>query len=425
MSDGPQVTVTSVATDPNEPAKRGRMCVLVAHSEDETVSGSLIELPRVLEIGRRGGEDLGLAIDDREMSRQHTKLIHNSRSGAVEVHDAGSKNGTFVDGVRAKFADVKEGSVIRTGNTVMVLDRFLGNQCIGQARLDEAVSQCTGSDLPVLLLGETGTGKDVTAQRIHQLSGVKGAYVPVNCTTIPESLMEASFFGHRRGAFTGATEDAAGLFEHARRGTLFLDEVGDLDVALQPKLLRALETGEFRRVGEATLRRSIVRPIAATNCDLASAVREGTFRADLYARLAGFVIEVPPLRRRKPQIPSLVATFLKDEGAPGAAANAEFWEYLLCYSWPMNVRELRTWVRRALAVRKGDGPMARKHLPEKQRPPSQTSVVSETPTLSQMQDFLTLHKGNVSAVATAMGKDRKSVYRWLQRYDLDPTNFRS
>jgi len=218
--------------------------------------------------------------------------------------------------------------------------------------------QVAHTDTTVLLLGETGTGKELVAKAIHARSGRRSrALVSVNCAALPPTLIESELFGHEKGAFTGATARKIGRFELADGGTLFLDEVGELPLALQAKLLRALEEGEFERVGSSTTYRTDVRIIAATNRDLAAAVRVGTFRSDLYYRLRVFPIELPSLRARKEDIPLLVWYFLgqlggtlgkKIERVPGPTM-----ERLVKYGWPGNIRELRNVLERAVILSPG------------------------------------------------------------------------
>jgi DNA-binding NtrC family response regulator len=206
------------------------------------------------------------------------------------------------------------------------------------------------SDVSIVIEGETGTGKEVLAEAIHEASSRKDKpYVVLDCTTIPPNLAESELFGHERGAFTGAAAQRRGVFELAHGGTLLIDEVGDLDVGLQPKLLRALERGEIRRVGGTQPLRVDVRVIAATRRDLDRAVQDGTFRDDLFHRLAVGRIALPPLRKRHGDI-ALLARHFWAELAPGTALPAHLLERWEAYDWPGNIRELRNAVARQLAT---------------------------------------------------------------------------
>jgi transcriptional regulator with PAS, ATPase and Fis domain len=209
--------------------------------------------------------------------------------------------------------------------------------------------------MPILLTGETGTGKEVFAQLIHDHSKAKrGRFVPFNCAQIPRDLVESQLFGHRRGAFTGASETFAGIIRDADNGTIFLDEIGELDLAIQPKLLRWLERNEVHPVGELRPVPVSARLVAATNCDLVAMVAQGRFRSDLYYRLGGMTIALPPLRERKDEIPALAEVFLtqalRQTGRKGIRLGDDFVAALLLYQWPGNLRELSNEIRRVVAM---------------------------------------------------------------------------
>lgn len=289
------------------------------------------------------------------------------------------------------------------------------------------------SPLPALITGETGSGKEVVARAIHALSG-RGPFVAVNCAALPEQLLESELFGHERGAFTGADREKAGLFEAAHGGVLFLDEVGEMPRPLQPKLLRALEEGEVRRVGSSKPRSVDVRIVAATNRDLEEAVASGDFREDLYWRLDVVSLAVPPLRDRPADIPLLAEHFLEQarrrggEGlaeriAPGAMA------LMTAYPWPGNVRELRNAVESAATL--CDGPAVEaSDLPARVRDAATATglvqgAASEGLPLREVERryiMEVLHRtgGNRSRAAEILGLDRKTLYRKLQEYGSDP-----
>jgi DNA-binding NtrC family response regulator len=211
------------------------------------------------------------------------------------------------------------------------------------------------SDLPVLITGETGTGKEVIARLIHANSKwARGPFVPYNAAAVPKELVESQMFGHRRGAFTGAQESAPGIIRSAANGTLFLDEIGDLDAAVQPKLLRFLESGEIHALGDPRPTHTRVRVVAATNAQLESLVSQGRFRSDLFYRLRVAAIALPPLRERKDEIPALAATFVrkacKEAGRRNLSVGADFIAALLLHEWPGNIRQLANEVRRAVTL---------------------------------------------------------------------------
>jgi Response regulator containing CheY-like receiver, AAA-type ATPase, and DNA-binding domains len=237
-------------------------------------------------------------------------------------------------------------------------DSMIGKSKVLQAAIDlgKKVAQ---TDTTVLLLGETGTGKEVFAQAIHQASNRKAKpFVALNCATFSKDLLESELFGHREGAFTGATKDKKGLFEEANTGTLFLDEVGELPIELQAKLLRVLETGEFLRVGETKPVRSDVRIIAATNRDLEKETESGNFRNDLYYRLSVFIISLPALRERIEDIGPLAEFFAELSAErmnkPCPALTVQYIEALKRHRWKGNIRELKNVIERSVILAEGD-----------------------------------------------------------------------
>ena len=242
------------------------------------------------------------------------------------------------------------------------LDPALRGDIVGESKVLRAVlvraEQVAPTDATVLILGETGVGKELIAKAIHEKSGRRGArFVKVNCAALPATLIESELFGHEKGAFTGATARKLGRFELGDGGTIFLDEIGELAVDLQAKLLRVLQDGEMERLGSQVTRKVNVRVIAATNRDLKAEVREGKFRADLYYRLAVFPIDVPPLRHRKEDIPLLVWYFIAQlrvtMGKTIERIPAPLMERLVAYDWPGNIRELRNVIERAVILSRG------------------------------------------------------------------------
>ncbi|HYY05583.1 MAG TPA: sigma 54-interacting transcriptional regulator [Candidatus Limnocylindria bacterium] len=228
-------------------------------------------------------------------------------------------------------------------------------------RVLQQVEMVAPTDSTVLVLGETGTGKELVARAIHERSHrARRPLIKVNCGAIPRDMFESEFFGHVRGAFTGALRDRPGRFQLADGGTVFLDEVGDLPVELQPKLLRVLQEGQYERVGDDVTRTVDVRVIAATNRDLKAEVRAGRFREDLYYRLGVFLIELPPLRERKGDIPLLASHFVslaaRKLGVPEPRISMEEWEQLKRYDWPGNVRELQNVIERTVILSRGGRP---------------------------------------------------------------------
>jgi two-component system response regulator PilR (NtrC family)/two-component system response regulator HydG len=275
------------------------------------------------------------------------------------------------------------------------------------------------SQRAALICGESGTGKELVARAIHATSG-RGAFVAVNCSAFPENLLESELFGHEKGAFTGASRDKPGLFETAHRGTLFLDEVTEMPAPLQPKLLRALESGEIRRVGATNTRMVDVRVIAASNQDLEEAVAKGRFREDLFWRLNVVQIPVPPLRERVADIPLLVEHFLDGRViAPDALA------VLAAYPWPGNVRELRNAIERAMTLSASEAIQVA-DLPPRIREEGRAAALVAAASRKQVPlrvlerdyilEVLRQVGGNKSRAAEILGLDRKTLYRKLDEY---------
>jgi len=281
----------------------------------------------------------------------------------------------------------------------------------------------------VLLSGETGTGKELFARAVHEFSPRReGPFVPVNCAALPEHVMESELFGHRRGSFTGAIADRRGLFEEARGGTVFLDEVSSISPAIQVKLLRVLQDRQVKRVGANALEEIDFRLVAATNADLQQLVAEGAFRADLYYRLSVVLITIPPLRDRRTDIPLLVRHFADRCAAERKLAPPPIPESLLDSlmrrPWPGNVRELEHWVERTLVT----SPDGRFESAEPGRPPSNRPVLDAAVSGEWNLEMLErryiesmLHQcdDNRTAAARALGIDRRTLHRKLKRFRLD------
>ena len=295
------------------------------------------------------------------------------------------------------------------------------------------VDRVTDLALPVLVVGESGTGKELIARAIHFNGPRRRArIVGENCAAVPETLMESEFFGYARGAFTGAVKDHPGLFEQADKGTLFLDEVGETSPEMQKKLLRVLEEGEVRRVGGKTAIPVDVRIVSATNRDLTGMLKSGAFREDLYYRLAGVVIELPPLRDRREDIEPLMLHFLA-EANPGTAVAARIEpatvDLLSAYDWPGNVRELRNEVRRLMALSEGGGAIRPEHLSSRitayRTPDLEKSPVRELRPLVEdlerrvLRATLLRHGWNKSRAAEELGLSRLGLRKKLERYGMD------
>jgi transcriptional regulator with GAF, ATPase, and Fis domain len=389
-------------------------------------------------VGTQAACDLRLT--DPTVSRSHFSI--EARPEGFRLRDLGSTNGTEVSGLRVVEAFIRPGVEIEAGQTRLRFqaidapleiplhpgDRFgpLLGRSTAMRQVFAFLERAARTESTLLILGETGTGKDLAAEAIHQ--GSKRAaqpFVVLDCSALPEALIESELFGHEKGAFTGATERRIGVFESAHRGTLFLDEIGELPLELQPKLLRVLERGTVRPVGSNTTRQVDVRVIAATNRDLRAEVNRGNFREDLFFRLSVITVRMPPLRDRPEDVPLLAETFLS-QVAPGAVLPAGFKDQLATHRWPGNVRELRNAVERAATLGQawafsdahpapaGEDLAVDPTVPFKQ---AKQRLVErfERPYLEQL---LKMTGGNVSAAARQAQIDRVHLIKLLRRYSL-------
>jgi DNA-binding NtrC family response regulator len=305
-------------------------------------------------------------LSDPTVSRRHASLDFGEH-GSLRIADLGSTNGTFIDNVSINDANLAPRQVVRVGATSFSIERQMSTpseeppfrerfgRLVGQSkemrRLYPLFDRIAASRIPVIIEGETGTGKEALSESIHEAGPrASGPFVVFDCTAVPGSLMEGELFGHERGAFTGAVAGRRGIFEQADGGTLLIDEIGDLELTLQPKLLRAIERSEIRRIGGTQAIRVDVRILAATRRDLDREVQEGRFRDDLLHRLAVGRVELPPLRRRTGDIEVLARRHWQELGGDPAALTDELVRRWQAMSWPGNVRQLRNAVARQLAL---------------------------------------------------------------------------
>jgi DNA-binding NtrC family response regulator len=417
------------------------------------------------------GTDCQVSLDDPHVSHHHAEL--SLAPGGVMLRDLGSSNGTRVANIAIKEVVLSSGAQILVGTTRLrfelggeggnparlmrepVRDEELGElpprfgAAVGTAtvmrRLFALLGRIAPTDLTITLIGETGTGKDVLAHAIHDASPRREApFAVFDCAAVPPSLIESELFGHEKGAFTGATSARAGVFERAHGGTLFIDEIGELPLDLQPKLLRALEQRQVQRLGGGNALPFDARIIAATNRDLSAAVEAGRFRQDLFFRLSTAVLQVPPLRDRLDDLPELVAHFLKMTGRTLSVTPAAL-ALLRAHPWPGNVRELKNAIASAAALatgteldvkdlvflRAGAGlPPLREAAIMGDRtgdkPGPQNTPASRVPGGSlqaqerlAIQRALTEHGGNRTHAARALGIATSTLYTKLKKYGLD------
>ncbi len=436
------------------------------------ISGA--EAGREVEIGKprvTGGRSIinDLVLSDKAISGSHFEIL--ARDDGYRLRDLDSTNGTFIGEVRVREVWLKPGQEFRVGHTAL---RFVPTQDIVEIPLSkrDTFESVTGasvkmreifatlekvapSELTVMVTGETGTGKEMIARGIHQASPRKQKpFVVLDCGAIPKDLIESTLFGHEKGSFTGAVDQHQGCFEQAQGGTIFLDEIGELDINLQPKLLRVLENRELKRVGGDRVIKIDVRVVAATNRDLRAMVNNGTFREDLYFRLSVIHVELPPLRERKEDIPALADVFLREIAGRRALSMSfasDALSSLQGHSWPGNVRELKNVVERAASLTEA-ATVTRADLMFNREPggvrmpaPAAQSAAPNAPSLSDLpppqivagldfkeakqrvvdafelaylKQLLERHDGNITRSAQEAGLTRYHLRELLKRHGL-------
>lgn len=378
-----------------------------------------------------------LRIEDPFVSPRHAELRLEPGGFGYTVRDLSSQNGVFLNGVRVTSAPLPSAGTLRLGRSSLVWAEgeepaaLEHGWVMADPKMNEVMASVRRAALsrsPVLLLGETGTGKDVLARVLHQLgSGARAPYVPVNCALTGGPLAESELFGHNRGAFTGAEAPRLGALRSAHGGTLFLDEVADMPAGAQVKLLRALEGGEVKPLGADRAERSEFRLVSATSRDLDSRIAEGTFRSDLFFRIAGLVVRVPPLRERPRDITAIARKVALDRGLDLDEAAGD---RLLAYAWPGNVRELRSCVERAgaLALSAGIPRILPEHLQGLDRSLSrqQLEAAAMSPrTLAQaerecLEAALVRNGWSRGCAARELGISRSGLYEKMHRHGLMP-----
>jgi transcriptional regulator with GAF, ATPase, and Fis domain len=413
-----------------------------------------------------GGRSLinDLVLQDKAVSGAHFEVV--SRDDGYRFRDLDSTNGSFIGELRIKEVFLRPGTVFRVGHTQLRFepmhevveialssndrfDRVVGSS-IRMREIFASLERVAPSELTCLVCGDTGTGKELIARGIHNASPRKPRpFIVLDCGAIPKDLIESTLFGHEKGAFTGAVGQHLGCFEQADKGTIFLDEIGELDINLQPKLLRVLENREIKRVGGDRTIKVDVRVIAATNRDLRQMVNAGTFREDLYFRLSVITVELPPLRERREDIPQLVHHFMRDVSerrGQTLSIAVDAMAALVAHSWPGNVRELRNIVERAgslcegSTVTRADLVFGRDTLA---RAPSkgtaslaaggEEGAFELTPGLefkeakqrvvdaferAYLEDLLKRHTGNITRAAQEAGLTRYHLRELLKRHNL-------
>jgi transcriptional regulator with GAF, ATPase, and Fis domain len=397
-------------------------------------------------IGKSADNDL--VLNEDTVSRKHCEL--EVAEGGVRVRDLGSTNGTRVEGSKVQEAIVPAGSVLKVGEVEIAIrpptqkvellpsESPVFGPAIGKSLAMRTIfgvlERIAPTEATVLLECETGTGKDVLARAIFEKSSrANGPFVVVDCGAVSYSLIESELFGHERGAFTGAVSQRQGAFELADGGTVFLDEIGELPLDVQPKLLRVLEAREFRRVGGNKPMKTDVRVIAATKRNLLREVQAGKFREDLYFRLAVVPVTVPPLRARREDIPALVDHIVASVGAGGPPLTipSDTMQALSAHDWPGNVRELRNVLERAIFMTRATGKTEIGNVLLGAGPTQDDAVFSFDATKSYRETrskfdaefetryvkwILARHGGNVSAAAREARMDRKHLFDMAKKH---------
>jgi len=389
-----------------------------------------------------------IVLTDPTVSRYHMEI--QVRAEGIRITDLDSTNGTYLGDTRLGSVMVRGRARLLVGGDTRVeiapADEHVAVEPFSTSYFGRAfgsskamtdvfglLSQVAPTDTTVLIQGETGTGKELLAEGVHALSLRKdGPFVVVDCGAIPRDLMGSELFGHAKGSFTGATYAKRGLADEANNGTLFLDEIGELPLDLQPQLLRILEKREVRPIGETRPHKVNLRIIAATNKDLKTLVKNGQFREDLFFRLAVVNVAVPPLRRRKDEIPELVRIFMREMGRDDFAIPEAIMQQLMEHDFPGNVRELRNVVERGLSL-------ATTEISPDTDPELEAENLAEGRVPSEMMDMpfkeakgmlvdafereyltqlLSRHRGNISRAAQEAGIDRNYIHRLVKKYNI-------
>jgi DNA-binding NtrC family response regulator len=418
--------------------RRGKLVVLSGPDKGKTL---VVDQPE-LTIGSK--QDSDLVLSDPTVSRLHAVLIESA--GGYLIRDMDSTNGTYLDGVLVREAFLDFGRTVSLGETQMKFVPFeqrievfpssenvfgeVYGQSLEMRNIFGVLERVSSTDVTIVLTGETGTGKELLARAIHGRSlRARGPFVVFDCGSVAENLIESELFGHEKGAFTGATSSRQGVFETAQGGTLFLDEIGELGLDLQPKLLRVLETREVKRVGGTMTGRIDFRLIAATHRDLATEVKAGRFREDLFYRISVLRLRIPPLRERKEDIPLVAHQLLRNlssEYKIGVVPEAarETLEILISYDWPGNIRELRNVLSRTIAMG-GQKVICPRDL--LLSPDSEVTTMRMDSLIGKsLQEIesaaivqtLNAHDGNKTQTARALGIAYSTLYEKMKKYGI-------
>ena len=443
---------TSTLREPKRDARADRLLpvlILVGGAGRKShAARPLIPIAKELTIGR-GREapqvdPARLSLADPLLSRAHVRIVRKSAAD-IQVEDAASLNGSYIDGRRlTEPARLSDGSILFFGGHAAVfrlarqtdLDALdheavapfgpVATRSPALASMLNVLRRLAPTDAEILLLGETGVGKEVYARAIHRASGRKGRFVAINCAAVPTELAESELFGYARGAHSTATEPKPGMVEAADGGTLFLDEIGEMAARLQSKLLRFLQEREVARVGATTSRHIDIKVVAATSSATGGAGT--TLRGDFLARLGAEPVYIPPLRERIEDVGALLPHFA---GTKSVSLETDAFRALCLYEWPRNVRELQKVIARAVAL-SDDGTIRLEHLPAAIRAALNRGAPiavrrrgpREPPSRDDLEALLVQHRGNVTAVARALDRHWNVVWRWLVKHKLGAAKYR-
>lgn len=444
----PSATATSTAAEEPDSVDSGSemdWSLSVVHHREEDFIGVRKPLPAgtALRLGRDASCLGDGCLSSSRISRHHAELV--AHADHVRLEDKGSRNGTYVNGERVNDdRDLVGGEIIGIGPVLLLVHRaphrfdmpkstLLVGRSHALARVLRQIELFAPGTGPVLLRGETGTGKELAAREIHEKSGRGGAFKPVNCGGLTGEVLHSELFGHVRGAFTGALRDRPGLFASADRGTAFLDELGDAPANVQVSLLRFLDDHRVMPLGGDSARMVDTRVVAASNVDFEALIASGRFREDLYARVSGCTIRLPPLRERVEDIPLLVRHFVRTFAGKDRPVQPEFMLAMLLYRWPRNIRELAAVIRRAVLEAPAEDPIRASPelmaaLPRGVRaavdaaPPE--AEACPRPDAAGLRALLEKHRGNVAFTAASLRVSRNTVYRWLKELELSLDDYR-
>ena len=456
MVDRAEQTLTAVQSPLSPGEQKDRAVLLVVGSAERPALPARTRLQIVgdeLYVGRRAEGlpvDANAAVlDDGLVSGRHARLTRGA--GGYDLEDLGSKNGTWVDNLRTEGkVRLRDGALIFFGNHIAVFRMVshieleaikaelvapLGPVATASPALAVAcdrLRRLAASEGELLIVGETGVGKEVYARAVHLASGRKGHFMAINCAAIPRDLVESELFGYRQGAHSTAHQAKAGLIEEAEGGTLFLDEIGEMTPEAQIKILRFLQDRELTPLGSTRPRRMDVRIVAATNRTAAGPGKgPGGLRDDIVARLGASPIYLPPLRNRVEDLGALAAHFLGATSVPGGQFDQPAFRALALHGWPLNVRELEKIVSTAAVLTGGSQSIALRDLPEPiartialPAAPGARRAAGPSPTPAQLEELLRRYDGNVADVSRELGKHRAAVWRWIKKFGLGPQKFR-